>query len=130
MLWARVQVGGRELCVANLHASAGLPAAAAPSCGSRPSGRSSGRASCRSSSVATSTCARPAIPRPFAELDERFGLREPTEPNAIDHLLARGLELVESPRRLAPETRELPGPDGLRIRLSDHAVVTATFGLA
>ena len=47
---------------------------------------------------------RPARdPEPFAELRERFGLGEPTAPHAIDHLLARGLRVVERPRRLAPE---------------------------
>ncbi len=130
MLWARVLVGERELCVANLHASAGLPSAAA--------------AELRLAAEQATAWAgdvplvlggdfnlRPARdPAPFAELAERFGLREPTAPDAIDHLLARGLEIVEPPRRLAPAARELPGPGGLRIRLSDHAVVTATFGVA
>jgi hypothetical protein len=74
---------------------------------------------------------RPARqPAPFTALEQRYGLREPTAPDAIDHLLARGMEIVESPRRLAPETRELPGPDGLALRLSDHAAVMATFGVA
>jgi hypothetical protein len=61
------------------------------------------------------------------ELRERFGLGEPTGPNAIDHLLARGLEILEPPRRLPAEERELPQPDGRRLRLSDHAPVVARF---
>ena len=73
---------------------------------------------------------RPArYPETFEALRTRFGLGDPTAPDAVDHLLARGLELVEAPRRLEPERRELPGPDGLRIRLSDHAPVAATFGV-
>jgi hypothetical protein len=46
-----------------------------------------------------------------------------------DALVARGLEVLDPPRLLPPEAREVPGPDGLRIRLSDHAQVTATFGV-
>lgn len=65
-------------------------------------------------------------PAVFAELRERFGLAPPTAPNAIDHLLARGLEIVERPRRLPPEAREVRC-DGLALRLSDHAPVAATF---
>jgi endonuclease/exonuclease/phosphatase family metal-dependent hydrolase len=73
---------------------------------------------------------RPALyPRTFESLRTRFGLGEPTAPDAIDHLLARGLEVVEPPRRLEPERREVPGPGGLRIRLSDHAPVAAAFGV-
>jgi endonuclease/exonuclease/phosphatase family metal-dependent hydrolase len=68
-------------------------------------------------------------PRAFETLMTRFGLGEPTAPDAVDHLLARGLETVEPPRQLEPERREVPGPRGLRIRLSDHAPVAATFGV-
>jgi endonuclease/exonuclease/phosphatase family metal-dependent hydrolase len=64
---------------------------------------------------------------PFEALRERFGLAEPTAPGAIDHLLARDLDVAERPLRLAPDERELPGPDGLRIRLADHAPVVAAF---
>jgi endonuclease/exonuclease/phosphatase family metal-dependent hydrolase len=66
-------------------------------------------------------------PEPFTRLRERFGLGEPTAPGAIDHLLARGLDVTERPRRLAPEERELPGPNGLSIRPSDHAPLIAAF---
>lgn len=68
-------------------------------------------------------------PRPFAELSERFGLAPPTGPQSLDHLLVRGLDVVDAPRRLAPGEREVPDRDGLRVRLSDHALVTATFGV-
>ena len=71
---------------------------------------------------------RPAHdPFAFVELRERFGLGEPTAPNVIDHLLARGVEVVERPRRLPAEERELTQPDGRRLRLSDHAPVTAAY---
>ena len=62
-------------------------------------------------------------------LRDRFGLAPPTSERAIDHLLARGLRLVEPPAALAPEARECERPDGLRIRLSDHAPVAASFGM-
>jgi endonuclease/exonuclease/phosphatase family metal-dependent hydrolase len=65
----------------------------------------------------------------YEELAQRFDLRDPTAPDAIDHLLARGLEVVEQPRAWPPEAREV-SEDGLAIRLSDHAPVEARFGLA
>ncbi len=73
---------------------------------------------------------RPARePGAFAELDDRLGLARPTGPDAIDHLLARGLDIVEPPRALPATAREVREPDGLCVRLSDHAPVTATFGM-
>ena len=62
----------------------------------------------------------------FIELAQRFGLRGPTAPDAIDHLLARGLDAAEPPRSWAPEAREVAA-DRLAIRLSDHAPVEALF---
>ena len=57
----------------------------------------------------------------FEQLERRFGLGAPTGPKAIDHLLACGLDVVEAPTR--PE--RTAGP----LRLSDHAPVTAAFGM-
>lgn len=68
-------------------------------------------------------------PEAFEEVLRRFGLGRPTAPRSIDHLLARDLEPSEPPRALVPADREMEGPAGLRIRLSDHAPVTATFGM-
>jgi endonuclease/exonuclease/phosphatase family metal-dependent hydrolase len=65
-------------------------------------------------------------PKVFAELAERFGLDSPTGADAIDHLLVRGLEPVEQPRRWPTERREVRN-DGLALRLSDHAPVEAVF---
>jgi endonuclease/exonuclease/phosphatase family metal-dependent hydrolase len=62
----------------------------------------------------------------FAELERRHGLRRPTAPDSIDHLLARGLDVVDAPAAWAVERREL-AEDGLRLRLSDHAPVEARF---
>jgi endonuclease/exonuclease/phosphatase family metal-dependent hydrolase len=128
MLWARVELpGGQTVCFANLHASAGLPQKATAEVLSAASAAvewSAGDPLVFGGDLNL----RPARdPFPFAELRERFGLRDPTGPNAIDHLLARGLEVPEPPMRLPPEERELPQPDGRRLRLSDHAPVVARF---
>jgi endonuclease/exonuclease/phosphatase family metal-dependent hydrolase len=128
MQWARLELAGPgRVCAANLHASAGLPAKASAEV------------------VAAAAAAvewsgtdplvfggdlnlRPARqPEPFATLRDRFGMREPTAPDAIDHLLVRGLEIAEAPRRLALERTELVQPGGLRLRLSDHRPVAARF---
>jgi endonuclease/exonuclease/phosphatase family metal-dependent hydrolase len=70
---------------------------------------------------------RPAeTPAVFAELRERFGLTSPTGPRAIDHLLARGLDVVEPPHQWPPEKREVD-QGGPALRLSDHAPVEAVF---
>ena len=66
----------------------------------------------------------------FAELRERFGFTSPTADDAVDHLLARGLEVSDPPRRLPAEARDVVRPDGGRVRLSDHALVAARFGVA
>jgi endonuclease/exonuclease/phosphatase family metal-dependent hydrolase len=130
MHWARVELGdGSRLGVANLHASAGLPGLASVEV-------------IRAAEAAVEwSGADPLVfggdlnlrpkrnPEPFETLRERFGLREPTAPDAIDHLLVRGLTIENDPRRLPAERRELVEPDGLRLRLSDHAPVTATFSL-
>lgn len=70
---------------------------------------------------------RPAeTPGAFEELRERFGLAGPTAPDAIDHLLVRGLEIVDPSRPWPPEGRELR-EEGRALRLSDHAPVSARF---
>jgi len=128
MVWARIRLGsGETVCVANLHASAGLPekatgellaaaAAAVEWSGGDPL------------VFGGDLNLRPArTPAPFAELRERHGLGDPTGPRAIDHLLSRGLDVVEPPRQLPAEEREVVRPDGLRVRLSDHAPVVASY---
>ena len=66
------------------------------------------------------------VPEIFPELERRFGLRPPTAPDSIDHLLSRNLETLEPPHPWPEERREVPA-GGLRIRLSDHAPVEALF---
>ena len=65
-------------------------------------------------------------PRIFERLQEEFGLAPTTGPKAIDHILCRGLEVVEPPAQWPPEQRELE-VEGRALRLSDHAPVQARF---
>jgi endonuclease/exonuclease/phosphatase family metal-dependent hydrolase len=123
LLWTPLEhVEGAHVTVANLHASSNRPRSAA-----------------RELLHAAEWCEderlvlggdfnlRPAEdPATYAELQERHGLAVPTSPDAIDHLLVRGLEVIEAPCRLAPERREI----GPRVRLSDHAPVAAVFAVA
>jgi endonuclease/exonuclease/phosphatase family metal-dependent hydrolase len=129
MLFARLELApGSVLCTANLHASAGDPAAAE-------------RDVLRAAEEAVRWAGpdplifggdlnlRPAErPSAFRALEERYGLAPPTGPRSLDHLLSRGLDVVEAPAPLAPEERELQVDEG-RIRLSDHAPVAAAFGM-
>ena len=129
MIWARVLLAsGETVCVANLHASAGLPEKA-----------SAEVLAAAAHAVEWSggdplvfggdTNLRPArTPAAFIELRERFGLgdahgaardRPPPRPRP-----RRG---GAAARGCAPEERELPRGDGLRLRLSDHAPVIARF---
>ena len=130
MQFARLELGeGRRLCAANLHASAGRPRAASAEV-KRAAGLAVEWAGGDPLVFGGDLNLRPrSEPEVFEHLRERFELAPPTGPNAIDHVLARGLEVVEPPRRLAPGEREVAGPGGLRIRLSDHAPVLATFGM-
>jgi endonuclease/exonuclease/phosphatase family metal-dependent hydrolase len=69
-------------------------------------------------------------PHVFERLREEFGFDGPvTAPDAIDHVLCRGLETLDPPARWPPERRELPF-EGRALRLSDHAPVQARLGLA
>jgi endonuclease/exonuclease/phosphatase (EEP) superfamily protein YafD len=69
-------------------------------------------------------------PRIFERLRDEFGFASPTTaPDAIDHILCRGLEVLEPPTRWPPEQRELPC-EGRALRLSDHTPVQARFRAA
>lgn len=62
----------------------------------------------------------------FDALLDRFGLAPPTSPRAIDHLMVRGLRVVDRPAQWPAEAREM-SENGSALRLSDHAPVAATF---
>jgi endonuclease/exonuclease/phosphatase family metal-dependent hydrolase len=121
MAFARL---GSVLCVANLHASTAPRAA---------------EADMRHAAEAATAWAgdlplifggdfnlRPSQTRLFEELFERFGFSLPAESESIDHLLARGLDVVTPEAACPPEAREVP-QEGLRLRLSDHPPVKARF---
>jgi hypothetical protein len=56
-----------------------------------------------------------------------LGLATPTTgPQAIDHLLARGLEPIAPAAPWPPERREIPAGERA-LRLSDHAPIEAMF---
>ena len=125
LIWALLaRPDGARLAVANLHASTG--------------GREATRADvCESAHVATEWAGdvplvyggdlnlRPRkAPGTFAELRTRFGLGGDPHPTAIDHLFARGARPLGAP---AARHAELRRRDGLLVRLSDHAYVTAAF---
>jgi len=137
MAFTRIHLGGTaagagndgaQLCIANLHATNDRPAMATEDV-------------LRAAEAATDWAGgaplifggdlnlRPGeVPDVFAALRGRFGLSAPTGPDAIDHLLARGLETVEPPHAWPPERRELC-EDGRALRLSDHAPVEACFAI-
>lgn len=115
-----------DLCVANLHATNDRPELATEDV-LRAAEAASEWAGDAPLLFGGDLNLRPAeSPQIFAELGERFGLAAPTGPDAIDHLLVRGLETVDPPHPWPPERRELRH-DGLALRLSDHAPVEARF---
>jgi endonuclease/exonuclease/phosphatase family metal-dependent hydrolase len=118
--------GGPSLCIANLHATNDRPELAAEDV-LRAADAASAWAGDAPLLFGGDLNLRPAeSPAMFDELRERFGLAAPTAPDAIDHLLVRGLEAIEPPAPWPPGQRELP-EDDLALRLSDHTPVEARF---
>jgi endonuclease/exonuclease/phosphatase family metal-dependent hydrolase len=117
---------GPGVCVANLHAS-GPDQLAEPDI-RRAAEAAAGWAGGDPLILGGDFNLRPSASDLYAELAERFGLIGTTAPEAIDHLLNRGLEALEPPRAWPPEAREVAF-GGLAIRLSDHAPVSARFRL-
>lgn len=116
-----------EVCVANLHLSAG------------PSRRAEAERELLLSAEHAAEWAgdtplifggdlnlRPSESDLYSELERRFGLSGTTGPDALDHLLTRGLEPLVAPAPWPPERREVAAGDRV-IRLSDHSPVEARF---
>jgi endonuclease/exonuclease/phosphatase family metal-dependent hydrolase len=117
------------LCVANLHATGNAPvctSAELPTAAEQAVSWAAGAPLIFGGDLNLRPAEHPAV---FEELRERFGLRPPTAPGSIDHLLSHGLEIVEPPTAWPPERREVEEA-GLAIRLSDHAPVEAAFALS
>jgi endonuclease/exonuclease/phosphatase family metal-dependent hydrolase len=121
MAFARLHSG---LCVANLHASTNIRLAAAEV--EHAAETAVAWAGESPLILGGDFNVRPTQTPLFEELAARFGLGRPTGPDFIDHILVRGLEIVDPPRAWPPEERELPY-EGLRLRLSDHPPVEARF---
>ena len=122
--------GDAELCVGNLHATAGDEAQAEQDV-RRAAQNAIAFARDRPLILGGDFNLRPRASTIFDELDRRFGLAGPTAVDAIDHLLARGLRIVEVPHRWPAERREVltaeRGSSPLRLRLSDHSPVEAAY---
>lgn len=118
---------GAELCIANLHASSG-PAnqALAEDEVLFAAARAVRWAGSAPLVFGGDLNLRPRDTVIFNELERRYGLMGTTAPQSLDHLLVRGLEVVEPATAWPPEGREVRESD-LAIRLSDHAPVQATF---
>ncbi len=128
MAFTRAEAG---LCIANLHASTGAPNRARAEGELRLAAeRSLEWANGSPLILGGDLNVRPRDSVIYDELAERFALRTSTAPDSLDHLLVHGLEAVEPPRPWPAERREIVRDDGLRVRLSDHAPVEATFARA
>ena len=128
-LWARLsEPTGRMLCVVSMHATAEGDHTRAAHELLRVAGLCEEWAPDAPLVLGGDMNLRPREhPWAFAALRDEFGLASPTADDAVDHVLARGLEVVSPPRRLRPEEREVVRGDGARVRLSDHAPVEARF---
>jgi endonuclease/exonuclease/phosphatase family metal-dependent hydrolase len=137
MAFTRTAAG---LCIANLHATNDRPELAGPEV-LRAAATAVERAGGAPLIFGGDLNLRPAEhPDVFEHLRDEHGLTPPTAPDAIDHLLARDLEIAGPPARLPHPEVERPadfrGPLGLwsreagrRIRLSDHDPIGASYQL-
>jgi endonuclease/exonuclease/phosphatase family metal-dependent hydrolase len=125
MLLARIRTAdGRSVSVANMHLTAHNSA-------------KSGREAVLAAEHAITWAGNDALvfggdlnaPDTYAELIDRFEFAPRPEPQTIQYVFGRRLEVLEPPTELPPTERELPGPRGRRLRLSDHPMIVARFGL-
>ncbi len=117
-----------DLCIANLHATSNVPdysSAELPAAAERAISWADGAPLIFGGDLNLRPAEHPEV---YGELGERFGLRPPTAPGSIDHLLSRGLEIIEAPNAWPPQRREVE-EKGRAIRLSDHAPVEAAFAI-
>jgi len=109
------------LCVANFHASTGEKAAGDVM---RAARLADGRADDRPLVFGGDFNARPGSSDVFERLEGEFGLAGITSAGSIDHLLTRGVEVLEAAEAWPLVRRDVPDPGtGLMARLSDHAPV-------
>jgi endonuclease/exonuclease/phosphatase family metal-dependent hydrolase len=130
LIWARLAHPEHgALTVATLHATAHVPAAAARDV------ESAARAACAWSAElplvfgGDLNLRMAEVPDAFHRLHAELDLQGARTGRAIDHLLARGLRPQTAPGPLPAERREVRDPDGLLVRLFDHAPVVATYDI-
>lgn len=127
MAFTRIALAETVVCVANLHASAGQALREQAEDELRLAAERAVEWAADSPLILGGDLnLRPRDSGIFAELEDRHGLRQPTAPGSLDHLLARGLAIVRPPAAWPVERREVRAR-GLAIRLSDHAPVDGTF---
>jgi endonuclease/exonuclease/phosphatase family metal-dependent hydrolase len=127
MMWVRLQhPDGMTVCVANLHATAHTPARAAQEL-QRAADAALAWSADHPLILGGDFNVRPSEQPWIYETLAAHGFSAPTGPKLIDHLLARGMPVVEPPHQLPAERREVAAGDAPRVRLSDHAVVVAAF---
>jgi hypothetical protein len=132
MSFARMRLDGHdvEVCIANLHASTG-PREQTELELLRAASTAVAWAGATPLVLGGDFNLRPCLsPGLFDELAQDFRLAPPTGPDALDHLLARGLEVLTPPAAWPAERRELEvgwRSGKRRLRLSDHAPVEARF---
>jgi len=118
---------GTEICIANLHASAGARLRdAAEREVLRAADQAVEWAGAAPLLLGGDFNLRPEQTNTFEQLADRYGFSPPTE-GLLDHLLVRGLKVAEPAAAWAAERREVAEGE-LAMRLSDHAPVAATFG--
>ena len=116
---------GCGLSVANFHASTGEKA---PGDVMRTARFAAGRAGESPLVLGGDFNVRPRRSDVFDRLEAEFGLTGVTGESSIDHLLVRGVEVLEPAEAWPPARRDVPDPEsGLMIRLSDHAPVALRF---
>jgi len=124
---ARPTAFDAELCIANLHASAGSALRHLAEREVLLAARTAlAWAAGAPLLLGGDLNLRPSESAVFDRLERELGLAAPTAPNSLDHLLAVGLEPIEAAAAWPPERREVRSPAGA-IRLSDHAPVGAVF---
>jgi endonuclease/exonuclease/phosphatase family metal-dependent hydrolase len=127
MMWLRLQTAdGQSVCVANLHASAHDPERAAREV-ERAAAAALEWSATRQLVLGGDFNVRQAVVPQLFEKLAADGFSAPTAPRVIDHLLVRGGTVVDVAHQLPPERREVAAGGVERVRLSDHAVVVASF---
>lgn len=127
MIWVRLgHPDGHTLCVANLHASAHEPTRAAQEL-ERAAKTAREWSAGQPLLLGGDFNLRPAEQPWVYERLEADGFSGPTGPTLIDHLLMHRGRVLEEPKQLPAERREVRAGDQPRVRLSDHAVVVGTF---